>query len=323
MAYIDVGKIENIRFMCHKILPLVYDESLSYYETLCKTANKLNETIDATNQLENNVSDLNGRVTSLNTQVQQIASELNAFESDMQTQFAELEAHVNDTVDTKMREVNFVIEQVNFKISEMDAQMVALKAFVNTSIEQLTKETQELVNNAVAELTEMFNKSQENNRIFIYNTLEKAIKELPEITSIMVINPVSGEMDTIQNALDALFMNTRYFALTCDEYNSLGLSVDDLNTLNACSIPRGYKVFEWLTYARRWLKINREHKAYKPDNGELLDYHKSIEFNTDLFRCCGALTMGEWNDFTMTYAEFAELGMTAEDLAWRSNRLLA
>lgn len=37
---------------CHKILPLVYDESLSYYEVLCKVQSKLNEVINSQNNLQ-------------------------------------------------------------------------------------------------------------------------------------------------------------------------------------------------------------------------------------------------------------------------------
>lgn len=37
---------EHVRFWCFKVLPLVYDDSLSYYEVLCKVRDKLNEMID-------------------------------------------------------------------------------------------------------------------------------------------------------------------------------------------------------------------------------------------------------------------------------------
>lgn len=37
---------------CHKILPLVYDESLSYYEVLCKLQQKLNEVVKSQNNLQ-------------------------------------------------------------------------------------------------------------------------------------------------------------------------------------------------------------------------------------------------------------------------------
>lgn len=43
--------IKPINFYCQKILPLVYDDSLSYYEVLCKVIDKLNEIIIAYNQL--------------------------------------------------------------------------------------------------------------------------------------------------------------------------------------------------------------------------------------------------------------------------------
>ena len=37
-------------FMCQKVLPLTFDDSLSYYECLCKIVNKLNEVIEELNK---------------------------------------------------------------------------------------------------------------------------------------------------------------------------------------------------------------------------------------------------------------------------------
>lgn len=42
---INVETVDRFKFLCHKIIPLVYDESLSYYEFLCKVMQKLNEVI--------------------------------------------------------------------------------------------------------------------------------------------------------------------------------------------------------------------------------------------------------------------------------------
>lgn len=38
--------ITKMKMWCYKVLPLVYDDSLSYYEVLCKVVKKLNELID-------------------------------------------------------------------------------------------------------------------------------------------------------------------------------------------------------------------------------------------------------------------------------------
>ena len=44
---LDDGKVHNFRFWCQKVLPLVYDDSLSYYEVLCKVVDYINKLIDS------------------------------------------------------------------------------------------------------------------------------------------------------------------------------------------------------------------------------------------------------------------------------------
>lgn len=46
-----VNMLNTMRFYCQPILPLVYDESISYYETLCKVVGQLNTTGDTVNKL--------------------------------------------------------------------------------------------------------------------------------------------------------------------------------------------------------------------------------------------------------------------------------
>lgn len=46
-----MNKIDNIPYYrCQKILPSAYDDSLSYYENLCKLTSKMNEIIDDINE---------------------------------------------------------------------------------------------------------------------------------------------------------------------------------------------------------------------------------------------------------------------------------
>jgi len=40
-----IKSLQTFRFWCQKVLPLVYDDSLSYYEVLCKVVNYINELI--------------------------------------------------------------------------------------------------------------------------------------------------------------------------------------------------------------------------------------------------------------------------------------
>ena len=41
-----MDSLKHFRFWCYKVLPLVYDDSLSYYEILCKVVKYINDLID-------------------------------------------------------------------------------------------------------------------------------------------------------------------------------------------------------------------------------------------------------------------------------------
>ena len=57
-----MSKITPFRYWCHKVLPLVYDDSLSYYELLCKVVEKLNEVIELTDETKVIVDELKNYV---------------------------------------------------------------------------------------------------------------------------------------------------------------------------------------------------------------------------------------------------------------------
>lgn len=80
-------KNRPFRFWCQKVLPLVYDDSLSYYELLCKVVCKLNEL--AENQ--NNLSD----------EIKQVAQDLNDFKNQVPGMIeAKVEEWLNNYITT-------------------------------------------------------------------------------------------------------------------------------------------------------------------------------------------------------------------------------
>lgn len=61
---IDLKKTEKmgyINFWCQKVIPLVFDDSLSYYEAICKFMQKLNEVISALNNNAQCIDELQGK----------------------------------------------------------------------------------------------------------------------------------------------------------------------------------------------------------------------------------------------------------------------
>lgn len=52
------SNLSELRFYCYKVLPLVYDESLSYYEVLCKMRDYINKMLGDIKELESVYQDL-------------------------------------------------------------------------------------------------------------------------------------------------------------------------------------------------------------------------------------------------------------------------
>lgn len=57
--------IEKVKFWCFKVLPLVYDDSLSYYEVLCKVVKKLNEMVDALQELPEQLKEIEAAIAQI------------------------------------------------------------------------------------------------------------------------------------------------------------------------------------------------------------------------------------------------------------------
>ncbi len=64
-----LGKIGQFRFWCQKVLPAVYDDSLSYYELLAKVIEKLNEVIEKYNNTDSVWEEILRELESLQQQI--------------------------------------------------------------------------------------------------------------------------------------------------------------------------------------------------------------------------------------------------------------
>ena len=59
-------KTHYFKMWCYKVLPLVYDESLSYFEILCKVVNYINNLIDQDKIIGNELNDLKKELDAVN-----------------------------------------------------------------------------------------------------------------------------------------------------------------------------------------------------------------------------------------------------------------
>ena len=75
----NYNTLQPFRFWCQKVLPLVYDDSLSYYELLCKVVDYLNKTME-------DVETLHGDVTNLHEAYEKLQEYVNIYFSTLDVQ---------------------------------------------------------------------------------------------------------------------------------------------------------------------------------------------------------------------------------------------
>ena len=86
-----INNIKPFKFWCQKVLPLVYDNSLSYYEVLCKVGNKLNEIIEVDNQQNEAIAKNADDIEILQHNVEAIQFDLQDLSQTVQNHTLELE----------------------------------------------------------------------------------------------------------------------------------------------------------------------------------------------------------------------------------------
>ena len=100
--------LQPFRYWCQKVLPLVYDDSLSYYELLCKVVDYLNKTMEDVETLHDDVdnlhnsyvelqNDYNAKYAGMTEWINQSYQDLVTF---VNTYFANLD--VQEEIDTKL-----------------------------------------------------------------------------------------------------------------------------------------------------------------------------------------------------------------------------
>lgn len=93
-------QLQPFRFWCQKVLPAVYDDTLSYYELLCKVVDYLNKTMEDVDHMSD---DFNNLITDFTT-----------FENNINGLYNELVQYVNDYFDNLD-----VQEEINAKLDAM------------------------------------------------------------------------------------------------------------------------------------------------------------------------------------------------------------
>lgn len=72
----ESARLKRFKFWCQPILPLVYDDSLSYYEVLCRVVDYLNQVIENENDISEYLKEIDSDIETLKSDIVFIKTEL-------------------------------------------------------------------------------------------------------------------------------------------------------------------------------------------------------------------------------------------------------
>ena len=148
--------IPYLRFWCQKVLPAVYDQSLSYYEVLCKLAAFLNKMVEELEKMQDNIDALHKAYKDLQDWVN---AEIARFEAHMEQHFDDLTQELWNRFEEYKNNTNTTLQQW-------------FNDYATNTTNNLNKKFNDFVNNANTRIEQMFNTytSSTNNEFNTWKT---------------------------------------------------------------------------------------------------------------------------------------------------------
>lgn len=244
-------QIDKVRFWCQKVLPLAYDDSISYYEFLCKVCDTLNMVIEDLNAIPDFIRELVS-----DERLKEILSELL---DELREQIASANENISKTATANRKIGDFV--WLNGLLYKVTHDMIAGDQYVENSncvkitIEEELKTSISSLNTAIIEEianrknsdNELTNKITEEtaNRVNQYNNISAKINKEIEDRS----NLISSEEAGVTTIHDTLQYSTPSIIDGLESVGAIGLNNKEYR------IPTVSGVKKYLMYTSAYIEV--------------------------------------------------------------------
>lgn len=263
------------------ILPLTFSDCMSLYEQLCRIEYKMNEVIETVNGFGDDFTD-----------------------------------YVDKEVDNLRNELNIKFDSLQLKVdaqlADNEAKMKALEMFVENAIDEqqtwVIKKINELtinINNQLNYLRQYVDAQDGKLKTYIDEEIQKVIDMIPEIQKVMVINPITGKLEVLQDVLNYMTWVFKYYALTAQEYDNLYLNASDYD-------DQGLSAFDYDIYGKKLLYPDERFYMRSPITGQVVFYKDVINWLITQHQP-GALTAAEYDALELTASVYDGKQITAFD----------
>ena len=187
--------INNIKVCCvQKVIPLAFDESLSYLEMLCAMLDKVNQTIDEVNRMSVIVDNIDINFTDLYDKINNLNSDINNINNQLE--------NITSKVDTNTNNIVLLNNKIDNEINNL-----------NNTLRQLIRDNFDTLKNYV------------DYQDFL---LDEKINNI-QIGAIDVYDPTTGILSPLQTVINNLYEIGNKDGLTATEFDALDLTASQFD----------------------------------------------------------------------------------------------
>lgn len=188
-----VNPLGEFVFWCQKVLPLVFEESLSYYEVLCKLGYKIQEVIEYLDTL-------------------QIVSK-----DDLDKAIANLKIYV-DNQDANY--YNQVIATIDNEVGKLEQEIKDLQVYLLKEIDNVQKSLNSKID------------ANDNKQSINLELLRQEMYKLISQFNVECINPTNGKLEPLCKVINDIYEFLRYDGITAIEFDTRGITAQEFDNLD-------------------------------------------------------------------------------------------
>lgn len=271
-----------------KVLPLVYDDALSYLEVVEKLRYKVNEVIELFNNYEQTIEDLSEYVQDIQT----MKADISALKSGLSAVETSLSDYENDlkalrTVDANLqKQIDELVVKVNSIVTSYDS----IINYIDNKVATV------MVENSTAWIRlENYINTQDRLLQLQIDELNKLVNNL----SINVYNPVRGVRESFDDNNHDIYQDLRYKGFTNAELSEFGISNEHVASL----------IHNNRDYALNAKQRFKRHYLFSPVTGKEVSHANAI--SQAIISVIGAITN---NAFVITTNDMLNSYMIANNL---------
>lgn len=213
-----------------RVLPTSYDDSLTYLEELGQLQYKINECIDAIDDVLEQWSTIQDDFEALRAQVTELQVKVDGLEEELKEY---VDAHMEETRDELVEMISTFEVEINGKMQTLTENITAeINEFEDSTNNQLV-EIRNTVQAMSSNLThyidnkvEILELKHDADIARINERIDTLVLEYPDI-----LNPTNGLYEDINKVIEDVYSLARTEAITCTEFDNLVItcnSYDDM-----------------------------------------------------------------------------------------------